>query len=154
MRVIDEDGSQLGVMPLEEARHKAREKRLDLVEVAPSTRPPVIKITDFRSFLAKYLKQAKGGRKRSGQHYKQIRLKPFVDEHDLETKLERMGEFLSQGHKVKVTVYFYGRTITHKHLGEELMEKIMSRFQDQAKLELGPILKGKRLIAVFMSKKQ
>jgi translation initiation factor IF-3 len=112
----------------------------------------VVKIDDFRTFLGKRLPPRRG-RRNSGQDLKEIRLKPFVGTHDLEVKLNRMEEFLGEGNKVKVTISFFGRAITHKDLGKKLMEKIVAHFEEKAKLEAGPSFKGRRLYAVFVPKK-
>lgn len=140
-------------MAIEEARKKAKELGLDLVEVAPLAKPPVTRLVRFQEFLAKQLKKTRGGSKRTNQSLKEIRLKPFVDDHDLEIKLERIKEFLALGYRVQVTIVFFGRIITRKNLGEILMQKIISQLENSARLESGPSFKGHRLTSVFGSRK-
>lgn len=152
VRVIASDGTQIGVMPIDKALKKAKEEGLDLVEVAPKASPPVAKIVNFREFLNNYLDKVRGSKSRSAQNLKEVRLKPYVDEHDLNIKLEKIKDFLTQKQKVKVTINFFGRAITHKELGDKLMTEIADQLQQLARVESGPTLKGRRLI-LFLAPK-
>lgn len=154
VRVITKDGTQIGVMPIDKALKKAREESLDLVEVAPQTNPPVAKIVDFREFLNQYLDKVRGHRSKSGQDLKEIRFKPYVDEHDLNFKLEKIKDFLAQEQKVKLTINFWGRSIIHREIGDKLMSQIVDQLQPLAKVEYGPTFKGKQLTLLLAPKRK
>lgn len=154
VRVVSREGEQLGVMPVLQALTKAQEAGLDLVEVAPKADPPVCKILNFRNFL--YEKWGRNKRKPRGkgsEKTKQIRLKPFVSEHDLNVKLERIKKFLAEKNKVRITILFRGREMRHKEFGVKLFEKIINHFGDDVNI-LSPLkFKGKILTATLGPKK-
>lgn len=123
VRIIDEKGKQIGVIPTQEALFKARQRGLDLVEVAPKADPPVCKIIDFKKFKYKEAKKARAGKKKKKQGLKGIRFTPFIAKKDFEVRVGRAQEFLSEGYKVKLTVKFVGRQITRRQFGYDLLKK-------------------------------
>jgi translation initiation factor IF-3 len=136
VRVVDENGTMLGEMGADQARALARERGLDLVEVAPDARPPVCKILDYGKF--KYEEKKKKAKAKTRQHVqelKEVRMRPLTGEHDLQTKLKHAREFLEQGDKVLFTIRFRGREQAHKEIGREVMGKIARALEDIAKVE-------------------
>ena len=153
VRVIDDNGEQLGVMTTEDARKAAEERGLDLVEIAPNVRPPVCKIMDFGKFKYELAKKEKENRKK--QHVivtKEIRLRPKTDDHDFEFKTRHARKFLEQGNRVKATVMFRGRENAHREYGEQVLERFKQSLEDIAKIEKDTKLEGGQLI-VFLTKK-
>jgi translation initiation factor IF-3 len=137
--VVGEDGSQLGVMPTEEALARAQELGLDLLEVAPNARPPVCKIVDagkWKYEQAKLAREAK--RKQSHHETKQIKLRPKTDDHDLEFKTRHAKRFLEEGNKVQFVVRFRGRENAHPETGRAALDKIMAELTEVARLERMP----------------
>ncbi len=146
VRVIDEQGNQLGVMPTLEALRMAQERGYDLVEVAPTAAPPVTRLLDYGQYkyeLAKREKEAK--RKSRSIEFKEIRLKPKIGQGDFDTKVRRAIEFLEEGDRIKVAVQFRGRELTHPHLGRELLTKFADQIKDHGVLERAPLLEGKSM---------
>jgi translation initiation factor IF-3 len=146
VRVIDEEGNQLGVMPTLEALRLAQDRGYDLVEVAPTASPPVTRLLDYGQYkyeLAKREKEAK--RKSRAVDFKEIRLKPKIGQGDFETKVRRATEFLADGDRIKVTVQFRGRELTHPHLGRELLTRFADLVKDHGALERAPLLEGKSM---------
>ncbi len=146
VRVIDEDGNQMGVMPTLEALRLAQERGYDLVEVAPTASPPVTRLLDYGQYkyeLAKREKEAK--RKSRSVEFKEIRLKPKIGQGDFDTKVRRAIEFLEEGDRIKVAVQFRGRELTHPHLGRELLAKFADEVKDHGALERAPLLEGKSM---------
>ena len=146
VRVIDEDGNQMGVMPTLDALHLAQERGYDLVEVAPTASPPVTRLLDYGQYkyeLAKREKEAK--RKSRSVEFKEIRLKPKIGQGDFDTKVRRAIEFLEEGDRIKVAVQFRGRELTHPHLGRELLTKFADEIKDHGVLERAPLLEGKSM---------
>ena len=136
VRVVDENGTMLGEMGADQARTIARERGLDLVEVAPEARPPVCKILDYGKFkYEEKKKKAKASKRQHVQELKEVRMRPLTGAHDLETKLKRAREFLEQGDKVLFTIRFRGREQAHKEIGREVMGKISRALEDIAKVE-------------------
>lgn len=133
----------MGVLPVEEALRRAREKGLDLVEVAPQADPVVCKIIDFGKYL--YAKEKREKRKQRPRQLKEIRLSTRIDEHDLETKLRRTKEFLEDGYKVRFTVFFRGREIIHMDRGRELLARVTAALAAAAKVDQPPTEKGRSL---------
>lgn len=155
VRVIDKEGKQLGVMPLARALTEARKADLDLVEIAPEADPPVCKILNFRNFLyeKRVQKYKKAKSKKSGGELKEIRLKPFVSDHDLETKLERIKEFLGEKNNVRITVLFRGRQARYKEFGTKLIDKIINQLGEKINVLVPPKLKGRILVTTIGPKK-
>jgi len=146
VRVIDEDGNQLGLMPTLDALRLAQERGYDLVEVAPTASPPVTRLLDYGQYkyeLAKREKEAK--RKSRAVEFKEIRLKPKIGQGDFDTKVRRAIEFLEEGDRIKVAVQFRGRELTHPHLGRELLNKFADLVKDHGAVERAPLLEGKSM---------
>ena len=150
VRVIGESGEQLDVLPIAQALQMARERNLDLVEVAPTASPPVCRLMDygrFRFLQAKREREVRKTQKTNLLH--EIRFRPRIASHDREAKLRRIREFLEEGAKVKLTVMFRGREITHPEIGVALLRSIAENVKDQAKLEAPPAMEGRRMNVVL-----
>jgi translation initiation factor IF-3 len=146
VRVVDEEGAQLGVMPTPRALEMAQERGLDLVEVAPMASPPVVKFLDFGQYkyeLTKREKEAK--RKQRSVTFKEVRLSPKIGVGDFDTKVNRAIEFLGDGDRIKVTVRFRGRELTHPELGRALIARFADRVKDHGIPERTPLLEGKSM---------
>jgi len=153
VRVIDEDGTQLGVMPLNEAIDAAAEKGLDLVEVAPNADPPVCRIMDVGKFKYQQKKKAQIAKKK--QHViqvKEVRMRPKIEEHDYQVKLRHLKRFLEDGNKAKVNVRFRGREMAFVETGKEVLERIMKDLSEIAVVEKAPAMDGKNLVLVLAPK--
>ncbi|MBN1516401.1 translation initiation factor IF-3 [Candidatus Sumerlaeota bacterium] len=125
IRLIEADGSQAGVMPLEQALQRAQELELDLVEVAPNSNPPVCRIQDYKKFLYEQRKKLRDQRKKNKQQeLKEIKMRPRIDDHDFEFKADLMKKFLKQGHKCKLTIQFRGRENQYREIGREIAERV------------------------------
>jgi len=152
VRVLDEDGSQLGVMPTPQAQAMAQERGLDLVEVAPTAAPPVVKFLDYGQYkyeLTKREKEAK--RKQRAVEFKEVRLTPKIGIGDFETKVHRAIEFLEDGDRIKVTVRFRGRELTHPEIGRNLLAKFGDRVKDHGTVDRTPALEGKSMFMTLAS---
>lgn len=148
--LVDEDGTKLGVMPIDKAVSLARTKGLDLVEVSGNARPPVCKILDYGRFKYEEKKRKRQtGRKAHAGQIKEIRMRPRTDVHDLDFKLNRGRGFLTDGNKLQITIVFRGREMARQDLGRDLMSSIVKRLDDIAKVERNPRQEGRRLSAVF-----
>lgn len=136
VRLIDEAGEQLGIVPTEEARRIAADRGLDLVEVAPQARPPVCRLMDYGKFKYEQARKAREAKKR--QHniqVKEVKLRPKIEEHDLAFKLRHARRFLEEGDKVKFTLMFRGREVTHPQLGERVLHRVQRELQDVGGVE-------------------
>jgi translation initiation factor IF-3 len=152
VRVLDEDGSQLGVMPTHQAMAMAQERGLDLVEVAPTAAPPVVKFLDFGQYkyeLTKREKEAK--RKQRAVEFKEVRLTPKIGMGDFDTKVHRAIEFLEDGDRIKVTVRFRGRELTHPEIGRNLLAKFGEAVKDHGTIDRAPALEGKSMFMTLAS---
>lgn len=152
VRVLDEDGSQLGVMPTHQAMAMAQERGLDLVEVAPTAAPPVVKFLDFGQYkyeLTKREKEAK--RKQRSVEFKEVRLTPKIGIGDFDTKVHRAIEFLEDGDRIKVTVRFRGRELTHPEIGRALLVKFGEAVKDHGTVDRTPALEGKSMFMTLLS---
>jgi translation initiation factor IF-3 len=150
VRVIDDEGQQLGVLPTLQALQLAQEKGLDLVEVAPAADPPVCRILDYGQYkyeLQKREREAK--RKQKSQTFKEIRLRVKIDVNDLRTKTRRAGEFLDDGDRVKVTVQFRGREMSHANLGRDLLDRAAEMLTEHGVVERAPLLEGRNMFIVM-----
>ncbi len=150
VRVVDEQGKQLGIMPLAEAVARAEEKGLDLVQVAANANPPVCKIMDYGKYKYEQSKKASQARKR--QHVmqiKEVKVGANTDRHDLEVKLRRIRKFLEDGHKVKVSLRFRGREMAHVDRGAAQLKLVASEVEDCGKVEKMPNLEGRQMIMVI-----
>jgi len=146
VRVVDEEGAQLGVMPTPQALEMAQERGYDLVEVAPMAQPPVVKFLDFGQYkyeLTKREKEAK--RKQRSVTFKEVRLSPKIGIGDFQTKVNRATEFLEDGDRIKVTVRFRGRELTHPEIGRNLIARFVERVKDHGVAERTPLLEGKSM---------
>ena len=146
VRVVDEEGAQLGVMPTPKALEMAQERGFDLVEVAPMASPPVVKFLDFGQYkydLTKREKEAK--RKQRSVTFKEIRLSPKIGVGDFDTKVHRAIEFLEDGDRIKVTVRFRGRELTHPELGRNMLARFVDRVKEHGVAERTPLLEGKSM---------
>lgn len=149
--LIDENGNRVGVVPTAEALRRAQGVDLDLVEVAPNLRPPVCKILDFGKYRYDQAKSQSGQkRKQKTKEVKEMRLGLKIDDHDLDTKSKKVAQFLTKGHKVKITVKFRGREITHKELGQELLTRFLNDLDTPHEVEKAPMMQGRQLI-VFIA---
>lgn len=150
LRVIGQDGKQIGILPRLEALDKARELETDLVEIAPNANPPVAKLIDFKKF--KYLENKKARETKKGireSETKEIRMGPFTDEHDLENRLVRAREFLKDGHKLRLVIKFSGREMAHPEFGRDLLAKFIENLRDLAKIEREPHFEGRLLTTIL-----
>lgn len=153
VRLIDSDGSQVGVVPLEEARQRAMEQDFDLVEVAPTARPPVCRIMDYGKFKYRENKKAREAKKK--QHViqmKELKLRSKIDEHDLQFKLRHARKFLEKHNKVKVTMVFRGREVVHKDLGERVLQRVYDEVSDLAVQEGDIKMEGRNMILILTPK--
>lgn len=150
VRVVDEEGKQVGVIPLAQALEQARQKGLDLVEVAPQAQPPVCKIIDFKKFKFLQSKKKQEEKKKTKKvELKEIRLRPFIAENDFNFRMARAEEFLADGNKVKVVVRFKGRQMTKKEFGYQLLKRVVERLKSLAKVEAEPKFLGRQLEIAF-----
>jgi len=150
VQVITSDGQNLGVLNLNEAINKAKVEGLDLIEIAPNTKPPVCKIMDMGKFKYDQQKKANKAKKKQKKiELKEIKLRPVTEVHDYTFKIKNAQKFLSKGDKVKFTIKFKGRELQHSHLGNELMDKIKQDIQEIGKVELQPKFEGKQMIMVI-----
>jgi len=149
VQVIGSQGENLGILNLQEAITKAKNEGLDLIEIAPNTKPPVCKIMDIGKY--KYDQQKKASKAKKNQkkvELKEIKLRPGTEAHDYMFKIKNAQKFLSKGDKVKFTIKFKGRELQHKNLGNVLMDKIKADMQNIGKIELQPKFDGKQMIMV------
>jgi translation initiation factor IF-3 len=154
VRVIGSDGSQLGIMPSDQALVLARQETLDLVEIAPTATPPVVKIMDYGKYKYELAKKERVARKKQqATVLKGIRLSPATDEHDLLTKVKMARKFIEEGAKVKASIVFRGRMITHQEFGIRMLERMASELSDISKLEMPPKMEGPRMMTMILIKK-
>jgi translation initiation factor IF-3 len=153
VRVIDADGAQLGVMAASDALRIATEKELDLVEVAPTAVPPVCRIMDYGKFRYAQKKKAQESRKKSAaSQLKEVKLGSQTSGHDVDFKVGHIREFIGEGHRVKVTVFFRGRSITHPELGEAMLRRIAEIVADAAVIEQQPRMEGRSMSMMLVGK--
>jgi translation initiation factor IF-3 len=146
VRVVDEEGAQLGIMPTPRALEMAQERGYDLVEVAPMASPPVVKFLDFGQYKYELTKREKEAKRRQRSvTFKEVRLTPKIGTGDFETKVHRATEFLEDGDRIKVTVRFRGRELTHPELGRNLLARFADQIKDHGVVERAPLLEGKSM---------
>ena len=153
MRLVDADGTVLGVVPIDEALQKAEDRGLDLVEVAAKGDPPVCKILDYGKF--KYETQMKKNEARKKQRtidVKEIKMRPGIDVHDYDVKMRAVRKFLGEGDKVKVTMRFRGREMAHQDLGLKVLNRVRDELEEIVKVELWPKMEGRQMIMVIAPK--
>ena len=150
VRVVTEEGEQLGVMTLRDALNLANERATDLVEVAPNAEPPVCRLLDYGKY--KYAQTKKEKESRKGQkstELREVRFRPTTGDHDIQAKSRTIQKLLAEGSKVKVSVQFRGRSITHPELGVTMLKRVAETFQDLAKLERAPSMEGRMLSIIL-----
>ena len=150
IRVIDDDGGQLGIMTPREALMIARERGIDLIEVAPQAQPPVCKIMDYGKF--KYEQQKKKNEAKKKQRVieiKEIKVRPNIDENDYQVKMRAMKSFIEEGDKVKVTLRFRGREMAHQDIGIKVLERIRNELETATKVEQMPRMENRQMIMVL-----
>jgi translation initiation factor IF-3 len=153
VRVIDENGENIGVMYTREAIEQAAEVGLDLVEVSPNADPPVCKFLDVGKFRYEAQKKANLARKtQKTQEIKEIKMRPNIDDHDYDTKMRAMNKFIGEGDKVKVTLRFRGRELAHQQLGMDLLRKVQEDVAEIAKIESYPRMEGRQMLMVLSPK--
>ena len=153
VRVIGSDGSQLGIMEVDTALRTAEDQGLDLVEVAPMARPPVVRIMDYGKYKFEQAKQARLAKKK--QHViqlKEVKYRPGIDDHDFDTKTRHARRFLEEKNKVKVTMMFRGRQVAHPELGQEVLDRVATQLSDVAKIESAGKLEGKSMTMILTPK--
>lgn len=152
LRVIDPEGNQIGVLSRSEALLRAEQAGLDLVEISPMANPPVARIIDWGKYKYQKMKEQQRSRKNAkASELKQIRLGLKIGANDLDIKLRKVREFLEQGHKVKISVFFRGREMAHQDLGYTLLDKSVEKIDDIAVVDQSPQLAGKNLTIVVRS---
>lgn len=150
VRVIDEDGEQLGILDLREALNAARERDLDLVEVAPNADPPVCRVMDYGKFVYQQDKKQREARKaQKTTEIKEVRLRPKTDDYHANFKIKRARGFLQKGMKVKVRIQFRGREITHPEIGLEQLREVAEELADVAFVEQHPGMEGRTMLMVL-----
>ena len=150
VRLISEDGEQIGVVSIKEALKIAGEKMLDLVEISPVSDPPVCKIMDYRKFRYQLEISEKLKKKKQSQIIiKEIKIRPKIGTNDLNTKRKQIEKFLNSGHKVKITIMFRGREIVHKEIGMSILEKLLEELKDKCVLEQEPKMDGYNIITIL-----
>ena len=153
VRVIDENGENLGVMFTKEAIEQAASVGLDLVEISPGADPPVAKYLDIGRFKYEAQKKANEQRKRQKtQEIKEIKMRPNIDDHDYQTKMKKVFQFLEEGDKVKMTLRFRGREMAHNQLGMAVLERVATDTAGVAKIEQHPRLEGRQMLMVIAPK--
>ena len=147
--MVDENGEQLGIMPVDQALAAADERGLDLVEVAPLARPPVCRIMDYGKFKYEEARKARKARKKQHQvQIKEVKFRPSIEEHDFEFKIRHARRFLEEGNKVKATMMFRGRQVAHAELGREVLARVAEVLDDVGKVESAPSLEGRNMTMV------
>lgn len=150
VRLVDETGEQIGIVPTDEAKSRAQNAGMDLVEVSPTAKPPVCKIMDFGKFKYQQSKKAAEARKKQKQiEVKEVKFRPGTEDHDYQVKLRNATRFLQAGDKVKVTLRFRGREMAHRDLGAELLARIAEDLEELATVEQKPRMEGRQATMVM-----
>ncbi|MDP8233502.1 MAG: translation initiation factor IF-3 [Candidatus Saelkia tenebricola] len=153
IRLIDADGTQIGIVPLEEGLKLAEQQSLDLVEIAGQTNPPVCRVLDFSKFKYQQDKREKEAKKKQKHvHFKEVRLKPRIEEHDYQVKLKGIKKFLEKGDRVKIRLFFRGREMAHPELGDKVIKKLLEDVEEIASVEKPPTREGRNIICVLFPK--
>ncbi len=154
VRLIDDEGNQVGIIPTQDALSMAQSRNLDLVEVSPTVAPPVCRIMDYGKFKYQQAKKKQEAKKKQTViQVKEVKLRQKTEEHDIKTKLKKLVSFLEEGNRVKVSILFRGREITHTERGKELMQRIMSEVEEIGIVESGPHMEGRALVLLLSAKK-
>ncbi|MBN3859606.1 MAG: translation initiation factor IF-3 [Neisseriaceae bacterium] len=155
VRLIDENGQQIGVVPISEALNAAYDAGLDLVEISPTAKPPVCKIIDFGKFKYEQAKRLDEAKKKQKQiQIKEIKFRPSTDEGDYAVKVRNIRRFINDGNKVKVTLRFRGREMAHQQLGLQLLERVKDELQDEITVEQFPKLEGRQMVMMIAPQKK
>ena len=150
VRVIGAEGEQLGILPVEEALAAAESQGLDLVEVAPTARPPVVRIMDYGKFKYEAARKAREARKKQHQiQIKEVKFRPGIEAHDFEFKVRHARRFLEEGNKVKATMMFRGRQMAHPELGREVLTRVAQVLDDVGKVESEPMMEARTMTMVL-----
>ncbi|MBL7184285.1 MAG: translation initiation factor IF-3 [Anaerolineae bacterium] len=153
VRLIDENGQQVGIVPFRDALEAAQARDLDLVEVAPNADPPVCRLMDYGKFLYDQAKKEKKARKAQKTEVKEIRLRPKTGVHDVAFKVRDARRFLKDGLKVKVRVRFRGREITYPEIGREMLKRIAQELEDVSSIEQSPRMEGRSMLMILSPNK-
>lgn len=155
MRVVDEDGEQIGVMDTRDAVQRARDEGKDLVEIAPKAKPPVCRIIDYGKFQYEEKKKAQEAKKKQvTQQVKEIKFRPATDDHDYGYRMERARGWIEDGDKVRATIAFRGREMSHRDLGADLLARLRDDLADIADVEVRPKMEGYSMFIILVPKKQ
>jgi len=153
--LVDTDGTQLGIKPLPEALHIARQQDLDLVEVAPDANPPVCRIMDYGKFKFDAAQRAKESRRKTtSTSIKEMKYRPKIGTGDFDTKTRQVAKFLGEGHKVKITIMFRGRELSHQELGLRILDRVAETVNEVAKVEAAPKVDGRNMVMVLAPDKR
>jgi translation initiation factor IF-3 len=153
VRVIDDEGENLGIMYTREAIEQAHDRGLNLVEISPNADPPVCKFLDVGKYRYEAQKKASAARKsQKTQDIKEVKMRPNIDTHDYEVKMRSVNKFIEHGDKVKITLRFRGREMVHQHLGMDLLKRVQEDVADIAKVEAFPRLEGRQMLMVLAPK--
>ena len=154
LRLIGEDGAQLGILSVDEALAEAEQRGFDVVEMSPNADPPVCRLMDYGKFQFQQSKKRQAARRRQQQtQIKEVKFRPGTDDGDYRVKLRNLRRFLDHGHKIKVTLWFRGREMAHQELGQKLLKRIEGDLEEEAKVEQFPKLEGRRLAMVMTPRK-
>jgi len=154
IRLIESDGAQVGIVSLEEARERAADQGLDLVEVAPEARPPVVKIMDYGKYKYEEARAAREARKKQHHvHVKEVKFRPGIEDHDYQFKIRHARRFLEEGNKVKLTMMFRGRQVTHPEIGVEILERVTEDLAEVGNVESRPSFEGRIMSMVLAPNK-
>ena len=154
VRLVGADGEQLGIMSAREAQQIAAEADLDLVKIAPQAKPPVCKLIDYGKFRYEQARKEKEAKKKQKtMEVKEVRLSPNIDNHDLETKQKNAAKFLEKGDKVKVSVRFRGREMTHTEIGREVLNQFAEGISEVGAIEKAPKMEGRSMVMFLMPKR-
>ena len=155
IRLIDEEGNQIGIVPVDEAKNQAESAGLDLVEVSPNASPPVCRIMDYGKFKYEQAKREKEAHRKTKQsEVSLIRVRPRVGVHDFEVKLKHARRFLDEGHKVRIFVLFRSREFTHPELGRQLLERFIDALVDVASVEKPIGMEGRQMTVMLVPKER
>ncbi|MDQ2069211.1 translation initiation factor IF-3 [Natronospira bacteriovora] len=154
VRLIDQEGEQMGIVPLEQALESAQEAGMDLVEVSPNAEPPVCRIMDYGKFVFEQKKKQAGQKKQKQIQVKEVKFRPNTDDNDYRIKLRNATRFLEEGNKVKVTLRFRGREMLHQDIGRDLLKRVEEDLKELAAVEQFPKLEGRQMIMVMGPRKK
>jgi translation initiation factor IF-3 len=150
VRAVGPEGEQLGILPIEQALARAQELGMDLVEVSPMAKPPVCKIMDYGKFkYTEKKKQNEAKKKQVVVQLKEVKLRPRTEEHDYNVKIGKIREFLQEANKARVTVMFRGREITHRELGQKVLQRVIEDMKEVAVIEAAPRMEGRQMFMIL-----